>query len=38
VERLQNAHVEVLRTDRMGAITIRTDGRRVEIETRATGF
>ena len=33
VDRLKQANIEVLRTDRMGAITVRTDGRRVEVET-----
>jgi competence protein ComEC len=37
VERLKQSNIDVLRTDQMGAITVRTDGRRVEIET-ATGF
>lgn len=34
VERLQQANVAVFRTDQMGAITIRTDGRRFEVQTR----
>ena len=36
--RLADEHAEVLRTDRMGAVTFRTDGRHVEIETRADQF
>jgi len=34
LDRLQAAKIEVFRTDQMGAITIRTDGRRVEIQTQ----
>jgi competence protein ComEC len=37
VERLKQANIKVLRTDEMGAITVRTDGQRFEVET-ATGF
>jgi competence protein ComEC len=37
VERLKQANIEVLRTDQMGAITVRTDGQHVRAET-ATGF
>ncbi len=37
VERLKQSNIEILRTDQVGAIMVRTDGRRVEIET-ATGF
>jgi competence protein ComEC len=37
VERLKQANIEVLRTDQMGAVTVRTDGRHVEVET-ATGI
>lgn len=37
LERLKQANVEVLRTDRVGLITIRTDGHRFEIETAGTG-
>ena len=33
LERLNQANIEVLRTDRMGAITIRTDGWRMEVNT-----
>ncbi len=32
LERLKQANIEVLRTDQMGAITIRTDGKHVEVE------
>jgi len=38
VERLQQAHIDVLRTDQMGAITVRTDGHRFEVETQAPGL
>jgi competence protein ComEC len=34
IERLKQANIEVLRTDRMGAITIRTDGNRFDVETQ----
>ena len=37
IERLKQANIEVLRTDRMGAITIRTDGNRFDVETQG-GF
>ncbi len=37
MERLQQAKVAVFRTDQMGALTIRTDGHRFEVETQA-GF
>jgi len=37
MERLQQAKVAVFRTDQMGAVTIRTDGHRFEVETQA-GF
>jgi competence protein ComEC len=33
LERLKQANIEVLRTDQMGAITIRTDGKHLEVET-----
>lgn len=35
LERLNQANIEVLRTDRMGAITIRTDGWHMEVSTVA---
>lgn len=35
LERLHQANIEVLRTDRMGAITIRTDGWHMEVNTVA---
>ncbi len=35
VERLQQANIAVFRTDQMGAVTIRTDGRRFEVRTQA---
>ena len=35
IERLQQANVAVFRTDQMGAVTIRTDGHRFEVETQA---
>jgi competence protein ComEC len=35
IERLHQANVAVLRTDQMGAVTIRTDGHRFEVETQA---
>jgi len=38
VDRLHAANIEVLRTDQMGAITVRTDGHRFEVETQAPGF
>lgn len=38
VERLQQANVDVLRTDQMGAITIRTDGHRFYVATQSPGF
>jgi competence protein ComEC len=38
VERLHQAHIDVLRTDQMGAITVRTDGHRFEVETQASGL
>jgi competence protein ComEC len=34
LERLRAAKIEVFRTDQVGAVTIRTDGRRVQVETR----
>jgi len=34
LDRLQAAKIEVFRTDQLGAITIRTDGRRIEIQTQ----
>ena len=34
LDRLQAAKIEVFRTDQSGAITIRTDGRRIEIQTQ----
>jgi competence protein ComEC len=37
LERLHQANIEVLRTDQMGAITIRTDGWHMEVNT-AAGF
>jgi competence protein ComEC len=37
IERLRQANIEILRTDQMGAITIRTDGQHVQAET-VTGF
>jgi len=37
LERLHQANIEVLRTDRMGAITVRTDGWHIEVNT-AAGF
>ncbi len=33
IDRLKQANIEVLRTDQLGAITVRTDGRYVEVET-----
>lgn len=38
VERLEQSNIEVLRTDKMGAITVRTDGHRFEVETQALPF
>jgi competence protein ComEC len=35
IERLHQANVAVYRTDQMGAVTIRTDGHRFEVETQA---
>jgi len=35
LERLHQANIEILRTDRMGAITIRTDGWHMEVTTAA---
>ena len=37
LERLHQANIEVLRTDRMGAITVRTDGWHMEVST-VSGF
>ncbi len=37
LKRLQQANIEIFRTDQMGAVTIRTDGRRFEVHTQA-GF
>jgi competence protein ComEC len=37
LERLNQAKIEVLRTDQTGAITIRTDGWHMEVDT-AAGF
>jgi competence protein ComEC len=37
IQRLRQANTEILRTDQMGAITIRTDGQHVQAET-VTGF
>ncbi|HUJ22303.1 MAG TPA: hypothetical protein VLX58_12305, partial [Bryobacteraceae bacterium] len=34
VQRLRQAKIEVLRTDQMGAVTVRTDGNRLEVEAR----
>jgi len=34
LDRLRAAKIEVFRTDQMGAITIRTDGRRFQVETQ----
>src|SRR5205807_6258830 len=33
IERLEQHHAEILRTDQQGLITIRTDGRRLAVET-----
>jgi competence protein ComEC len=33
IERLQQHHADILRTDQQGLITIRTDGRRLSVET-----
>jgi competence protein ComEC len=33
IERLQQHHADILRTDLQGLITIRTDGRRMSVET-----
>ena len=33
IERLENAHAEVMRTDIIGLITVRSDGHRLEVET-----
>ncbi|MEO8595703.1 MAG: ComEC/Rec2 family competence protein [Candidatus Solibacter sp.] len=38
VDRLQGHHAEILRTDRDGLITIRTDGRRLNLDTFAWGM
>jgi len=38
VERLHAANIEVLRTDQMGAVTVRTDGHRFEVETQTGWF
>ena len=38
VERLEQRHATILRTDRDGLITIRTDGHRLEVETYAGFF
>ena len=32
IERLKQANIEILRTDQMGAITVRTDGQHVQVE------
>jgi competence protein ComEC len=37
IERLKQANIEILRTDKMGAITVRTDGQHVRAEA-VTGF
>ena len=37
VERLQQANIDVLRTDQMGAVTVRTDGHRFVVETQDPG-
>jgi len=37
IQRLKQANIEVFRTDRMGAITVRTDGQHVQAEA-VTGF
>ena len=33
IERLEHAHAEVLRTDRIGLISVRSDGQRLQVET-----
>ncbi len=38
VERLRQANIDVLRTDQMGAITIRTDGHRFDVATEVPGL
>ena len=37
IQRLMQANIEILRTDQMGAITVRTDGQHVQVDT-VTGF
>ncbi len=38
LERLQQANIDVLRTDQMGAITIRADGHRFDVATQSPRF
>jgi competence protein ComEC len=35
IGRLRQANIQVFRTDQMGAVTIRTDGHRFEVQTQA---